>query len=122
MRSRKDSAVSFLNLAASGHVQEAYREHVSAANFHHHNPFFADGATALMAGMEENARQYPDKTLEVLHAIEEGDIVVVHSRVQPRQGDRGAALVHLFRFEGDRIAELWDIGQPVPADAVNGMF
>ena len=34
------------------------------------------------------------------------------------------ALVHLFRFEGDRIAELWDIGQPVLALSVNanGMF
>jgi predicted SnoaL-like aldol condensation-catalyzing enzyme len=31
----------------------------------------------------------------------------------------GAALVHLFRFEGDRIAELWDIGLPVPAESVN---
>jgi hypothetical protein len=27
--------------------------------------------------------------------------------------------VHLFRFEGDRIAELWDIGLPVPAESVN---
>jgi hypothetical protein len=38
--------------------------------------------------------------------------------------DRGAALVHVFRFEGDRIAELWDIGQPVPEHSVNaaGMF
>jgi len=32
--------------------------------------------------------------------------------------------VHLFRFEGDHIVELWDIGQPVPAESVNtnGMF
>ena len=38
--------------------------------------------------------------------------------------DNGAALVHLFRFEGDRIAELWDIGQAVPEQSVNanGMF
>jgi hypothetical protein len=41
-----------------------------------------------------------------------------------KPGDNGAAVVHTFRFEGDRIAELWDIGQPVPADSVNdnGMF
>jgi predicted SnoaL-like aldol condensation-catalyzing enzyme len=50
--------------------------------------------------------------------------VAVHSRVRQNQADRGAALVHIFRFEGDRIAELWDIGQPVPAESVNaiGMF
>lgn len=33
-----------------------------------------------------------------------------------RADDRGAALVHLFRFERDRIAGLWDIGQEVLAD------
>ncbi len=77
-----------------------------------------------MAGMEENARQNPDKRLDVLHVVEEGDVVAVHSRVQQKPDDRGAALVHLFRFEGDRIVELWDIGQPVPAESVNtnGMF
>jgi hypothetical protein len=32
--------------------------------------------------------------------------------------------VHLFRFEGDRIAELWDVAQPVPAEILNadGVF
>jgi predicted SnoaL-like aldol condensation-catalyzing enzyme len=32
--------------------------------------------------------------------------------------------MHLFRFEGSRIAELWDVGQSVPEESVNdyGMF
>jgi predicted SnoaL-like aldol condensation-catalyzing enzyme len=123
MGTRKDVAVSFLQQAACGRVREAYDKHVSKG-FRHHNPFFAGDAQALMAGMEENARQNPDKRLDVLHALEDGDLVAVHSRVQQKPDDRGAALVHLFRFEGDRIVELWDIGQPVPAETVNtnGMF
>jgi predicted SnoaL-like aldol condensation-catalyzing enzyme len=28
-------------------------------------------------------------------------------------------LVHIFRFDGGLIAELWDIGQPVPEDSPN---
>ena len=66
----------------------------------------------------------PDKRLDVLRALEDGDLVAVHSHVQQKQDDRGAAVVHIFRFDGDRIAELWDVGQAVPADAVNrdGMF
>jgi predicted SnoaL-like aldol condensation-catalyzing enzyme len=123
MGARKDAAVSFLRLAASGRVREAYANHAGAA-FRHHNPFFAGDAQALMAGMEENARQNPTKQLDILRALEDGDLVAVHSRVRQNQADRGAALVHIFRFEGDRIAELWDIGQPVPAESVNanGMF
>jgi predicted SnoaL-like aldol condensation-catalyzing enzyme len=77
-----------------------------------------------MTGMEENARQNPAKRLDVLRTLENGDLVAVHSHVRQAPGDPGAAVVHLFRFDGDRIAELWDVGQAVPAESVNanGMF
>ena len=54
----------------------------------------------------------------------DGDLVAVHSRVQHHAEDRGAAVMHLFRFDGDHIAELWDVGQQVPAESpnANGMF
>jgi predicted SnoaL-like aldol condensation-catalyzing enzyme len=29
------------------------------------------------------------------------------------------AVVHIFRFENGKIAELWDVGQAVPDGAVN---
>jgi predicted SnoaL-like aldol condensation-catalyzing enzyme len=123
MGARKNSAVSFLELAVSGRVREAYTKFVGR-NFRHHNPFFAGDAQALMSGMEENARQNPEKRLKVLRALEDGDLVAVHSHVRQKATDPGAALVHLFRFDGDRIVELWDIGQPVPPRSVNsnGMF
>jgi hypothetical protein len=62
--SNKDAAISFLKLAARGKVSEAYSRFVGAG-FRHHNPFFEGSAGALMAGMEENARQNPNKVLEV---------------------------------------------------------
>jgi predicted SnoaL-like aldol condensation-catalyzing enzyme len=74
--------------------------------------------------MEENAVANPGKVLEVQRALQDGNLVAVHSRVVQRPGDPGAALVHIFRFEGGLVAELWDIGQPVPEDSPNehGMF
>ena len=111
--------MSFLQLAASGRAQYAFARHVSP-NFRHHNPYFAGDAQSLMTAMDENARQNPDKRLDVLRALEDGDLVAVHSRVQHKANDRGAAVVHVFRFEGDRIAELWDVGQPVPEESPNG--
>ena len=92
MANRKDVAVSFLRQAASGRVREAYDTHVSDS-FRHYNPFFAGDARALMTGMEENAREHPDKHLDVLHALEDGDLVAVHSRVSHAPDDRGTALV-----------------------------
>ena len=123
MLSKKNSAISFLELAAAGRIRDAYAKYVGAG-FRHHNPFFAGDAQALMMGMEENARQNPDKRFHVLRALEDGDFVAVHSHVQQKPADQGAVVVHLFRFDGDRIVELWDVGQPVPAESVNtnGMF
>lgn len=118
----KDAAVSFLRLAASGRVRDAYAKHVDVAAFRHHNPYFEGTAAALMAGMEEAHRETPNQAFEVKHAIAEGDLVAVHSKVvQPAQT---IAVVHLFRFQGDRIVELWDVAVPMPESSPNrgGMF
>ncbi len=119
----KDTAVLFLKMASSGDVREAYSKFV-APGFRHHNPFFEGSAEALMAGMEENARQNPNKSLEVKRAIAEGELVAVHSHVRQTPDDLGAAVVHIFRFENGLIVELWDLGQPIPKESLNqyGMF
>lgn len=119
----KDAAIDFLTLAASGKVREAYRKHVGS-EFRHHNPNFRGDAESLMAAMEKNAAENPDKVLEIQRAIQEGDQVAVFSRVRQSPDARGAAVVHIFRFQGDRISELWDVGQEIPENSVNeyGMF
>ena len=121
--SHKEAAISFLQLASSGKVKEAYRRYV-AASFRHHNPYFSGNAEALMAAMEENAAQFPAKAIEVKHTLEEGELVAVHACVKLKPDDLGIATLHLFRFEGDRIVELWDVGQAVLEDSPNqnGMF
>ena len=119
----KESAVSFLEMAASGKANEAYSKFVGTG-FRHHNPFFEGTATALEAGMQENANQNPNKVFEVKRAIAEGDLVVTHSHVRQKPEDLGAAVIHIFRFENGKIVELWDLGQPIPAQSINknGMF
>jgi len=116
--SRKEMALAFLRAAASGKVRKAYQKYV-APDFRHHNAFFRGDAESLMKAMEENAAKNPNKVLEVQRALEDGDLVAVHSRVRQKPGDRGAAVVHIFKFQGDRIVELWDMGQPVPEDSPN---
>jgi len=119
---RKDIAVSFLKLAASGNVDEAY-DNVSG-NFRHHNPYFAGDANSLKAGMAEAHAKFPNTTLDVQHIFEDDNLVAVHSRVQHAPEQPEIAVVHIFRFEGDRIVELWDVGQEAPPDSANenGMF
>src|SRR5260221_12955325 len=116
--SRKESAISFLKLAASGNLHDAYANYISPT-FRHHNPYFAGDAESLKKGMAEAAAEFPDTTLEVQHVLEEGDLVAVHSRVQHGPDEPENAVVHIMRFVEDRILEPWDVGVPGPEDSPN---
>lgn len=121
--SLKEKAVSFLKLVASGKIRQAYEKYI-ADDFKHHNPYFRGDAESLLLAMEEDAAQNPKKELEVKQVIQENETVTVYSHVKQNPGDLGFALVHIFRFQDDKIAELWDIGQAIPENSPNenGMF
>ena len=115
--------MSFLQLVASGKVREAYDNYISP-DFRHHNAYFKGDANSLMAAMEENAASAPSKIFDIKLAIQEEDKVAVYSHVKQHPENLGGAVVHIFRFQDEKIVELWDIGQAVPEDSVNehGMF
>src|SRR5262245_47256922 len=114
-QSLKDAAVSFLTRIVDGDIRGAYDRHVGDG-FRHHNPYFAGDATSLRKGMEEDDAKHPDKKLEVQVALQDGNYVAVHSRLIRGRGEPDIAVVHLFRFEDGRIAELWDVAQVAPAE------
>jgi predicted SnoaL-like aldol condensation-catalyzing enzyme len=115
----KRSAVEFLQLVIAGHIEEAYQKWVDMTG-KHHNPFFAEGFSALKQAMFENHTQFPNKQLTVKHVLGDGDLVAVHSHIITNQKHPGIAAVHLFRFDGNRIVEMWDCVLPLPADCPNG--
>lgn len=119
----KETAIAFLTLAAAGNTAEAFGKYV-ATDFRHHNPYFKSDAASLGDAMRENALQHPSRSFEVQRALQDGDLVAVHSRVSFGAKPMVIAVVHIFRFSGGKIAELWDIGQPVPDESPNaaGMF
>jgi predicted SnoaL-like aldol condensation-catalyzing enzyme len=123
MSSQKEKAVSFLKMVAAGDVREAF-ERFTSSEFLHHNPYFRGDAESIMRGMEENARANPEKIFEVKLVIEEGEVIAVHSHVRQQPGDLGAVVVHMFRFQDERIVEMWDVGQPIPSESPNenGVF
>ena len=81
-------------------------------------------AESLRKGMEEAAAKFPQTAIEIQRALEEGILVAVHSKVKHEPAGRAIAVVHLFRFKGSSIVELWDIAVEEPADSPNehGMF
>jgi predicted SnoaL-like aldol condensation-catalyzing enzyme len=120
---KQEIAVEFLKMAAGKNVRVAYEKYV-ASHFRHHNQHFKGDAQSLMFGMEVNSIRNPDKKLEIKKVLADGDSVAIFSHVKLKPSDLGVALVHIFRFEGNQIAELWDIGQPLIENSPNenGMF
>jgi predicted SnoaL-like aldol condensation-catalyzing enzyme len=119
----KERAISFLRLASSGNVREAYETYVHL-DFCHHNPYYSGDRASLLTGMEEGAIKFPNKEFEVLRALEDGDLVAVHGRVRLTQSGPWIALIHIFRFQDNQIIEEWEAGQEVPKDSPNenGVF
>jgi len=89
-----------------------------------HNPFFSGDAGLSPSRHGRKCKTESEKTLTLQHVVEDGHLVVVHSWVKLKSDDIGVALVHIFRFQNELIAELWDIVQAVPENSPNeyGMF
>ncbi|MGP4005300.1 nuclear transport factor 2 family protein [Streptomyces sp. 4N124] len=90
------------------------------ADYIQHNPLAPDGAETLKNLGVAIHQQFPDAEYDVRRVISEGDLVLVHSNVVMTPGARGQAVVDIFRFQGGKIAEHWDVGQEVPESSVNG--
>ncbi|MBI2340079.1 MAG: nuclear transport factor 2 family protein [Deltaproteobacteria bacterium] len=119
---KKDIATTFFKLASSGKVREAYEKYVHP-NFTHHNAYYKGDRETLLVGMEENAKQFPDKKYETLRVLEDGDLVAVHGKVTLAP-DKIFSVIHIFRFEGDKIVEEWEASQELLKGSANknGIF
>jgi predicted SnoaL-like aldol condensation-catalyzing enzyme len=123
-RKHKDVAIGFLRALMQGRFKEGLQ--FFASDCKTHNPYIAGGMDALtdamIAANREMRTKYPDAELTIRHTLADGDLVAVHTQLlnskhEPSQG--GLRQVHLFRFEGDKIVEYWDITQMVTPEMPN---
>ena len=119
---KKEIAATFLQMASAGIVYEAYEKYVHP-DFRHHNAYYKGDRETLMKGMEENAKQFPNKTYEIIRSLEDGNLVAVHGKVTLAP-DKIFSVIHIFRFEGDKIIEEWEASQQLLKDSPNenGIF
>ncbi len=108
----------FLQLIVAGRIDEAYEKHIDLQG-KHHNPYCPAGFPALKKAMIENHVQFPTKQITVKNVLGDDDLVAVHSHIVLRPGEPGVAAVHLFRFDSDRIIEMWESSSTVPTNSPN---
>jgi predicted SnoaL-like aldol condensation-catalyzing enzyme len=89
-----------------------------------HNPQAGDGPEPFIGYVRYFTGTYPNARLDIKRVIAEGDLVVVHGHMVREVGDRGMAVMDIFRVEDGKVVEHWDVIQDVPerAENANTMF
>lgn len=114
----KHNAIAFYRTAYEGDPRKAVELYVGA-EYIQHNPVVGDGPEAFIAYFERMAREYPDKSIEFVRAVAEGDLVALHTH-QVWPGNDEYVTMDFFRFDDNgKIVEHWDAIQQIPETAAN---
>lgn len=103
----------------NGHDIAALKDFV-AEDYIQHNPNVGNGRAPLEAFLKPMFQSLPEARFTVVRLIAEGDLVVAHTLFKTKPQDRGTAVVDIYRVEGGRLAEHWDVKETVPEASANG--
>ncbi len=92
-----------------------------------HNPLIADGPEPFLRFVRFRAERFPQSRSEIKMVIAENDLVVLHVHSVLVPGTRGRHIVDIFRVEGGKVVEHWDVIQEIPEQLFppindNGLF
>ncbi len=114
----KSNAINFYKMAYNGNPREAIKQYVGA-EYIQHNPDVANGPQGFIDYFERMKKEYPDKSIEFVRCIAEGDIVALHTH-QIWPGNDQYVTMDFFRFdENGKICEHWDAIQQIPEESAN---
>ena len=97
-------------------VRRAFETFV-APGYIQHNPGISDGRDAAIAALTPMFSD-PDFHADLKRVLADGDYGVIHLHGY-RDDERGGAVMDLYRVDGGRIVEHWDVIQPIPETAQN---
>jgi predicted SnoaL-like aldol condensation-catalyzing enzyme len=97
-------------------VRRAFETFVAPGYFQH-NPGIPDGRDAAIAALVPMFSD-PDFHADLKLILADGDYGVIHLHGY-RGGQRGGAVMDLYRVADGQIVEHWDVIQPIPETAQN---
>ncbi|RJE71805.1 MULTISPECIES: nuclear transport factor 2 family protein [Reichenbachiella] len=119
LETNKSNAIAFYQMAYEGNPRKA-TELYTGAHYIQHNPAVGDGKEAFISYFEKMHAEYPDKSIQFVRAIAEGDLVSLHTH-QVWPDDDQYVTMDFFRFdEHGKIVEHWDAIQQIPRVSANG--
>jgi predicted SnoaL-like aldol condensation-catalyzing enzyme len=114
----KNKAIAFYKMAYEGNPRKAVELYVGS-EYIQHNPLVGDGIEPFIKYFERMAMDYPEKSIEFVRAIAEGDLVSLHTHQIWPGGDEYVTM-DFFRFDEEgKIVEHWDAIQKIPEESAN---
>jgi predicted SnoaL-like aldol condensation-catalyzing enzyme len=114
----KANAIAFYKMAYEGNPAEAVKKYVGD-EYIQHNPDVANGTEGFIAYFEKMQREYPQKSIDFVRCIGEGNLVALHTH-QIWPGNDQYVTMDFFRFdENGKICEHWDAIQQIPEQSAN---
>ncbi len=114
----KKNAIAFYKTAYEGNPKEAIAKYVGK-EYIQHNPDVTDGLQGFIDYFERMQREYPEKSIEFVRSVAEGDLVALHTH-QTWPGNDQYVTMDFFRFdENGKICEHWDSIQQIPKSSAN---
>ncbi|GAB5539434.1 MAG: nuclear transport factor 2 family protein [Salibacteraceae bacterium] len=114
----KQNAIDFYKMAYEGDPKRAVELFVGN-EYIQHNPDVKDGTEGFIAYFNKMQREYPNKSIEFLRCIAEGDLVALHTH-QTWPGNEEYVTMDFFRFDNrGKICEHWDSIQKIPESSAN---
>ena len=118
LEKNKENAIAFYKMAYEGDPQKAVALYIGE-EYIQHNPGVADGTQGFIDYFERMQREYPDKSIEFVRCIAEGDLVALHTH-QTWPGNDQYVTMDFFRFDAQgKICEHWDAIQQIPEKSAN---
>lgn len=119
VESNKHLVVSFYEMAFNQHKPTEAAKQFIGDKYIQHNPNVPNGAEAFYGFFEGYFKKHPKSHVVIKRVIGDGDLVALHIHSKENPNDRGRAIVDIFRVEGGKIVEHWDVVQSVPEKAAN---
>jgi predicted SnoaL-like aldol condensation-catalyzing enzyme len=70
--------------------------------------------------LQSPSANHPDAHCEIKRVFADGGRVILHSQGHGLSDNpRGEAVVDIFRLEGGKVVEHWDVIQPIPETSAN---
>jgi len=118
LKANKKNAIAFYRTAYLGEPQKAVALYVGQ-EYIQHNPDVADGTQGFIDYFERMQREYPNKSIEFVRCIAEGDLVALHTHQIWPEGDAYVTMDFLRFDENGKICEHWDAIQQIPKKSAN---